>query len=374
MCGIVGRAGVLNTNDERIFKTLLLLDYFRGQDSTGVATVSKLGKVDVLKVADDPIMLFQQVDFDSTVVGVSDAIWIGHNRAATIGSTTRANAHPFKCNNITGVHNGTLEKSSFIALGARMEREYGTDSETVFQHIALYGIDETVSRMQGAWALVWYDAKDETLNMLKNHKRPLYLCNTERDGTKMLTWASEFKMIVAARAMADVADGKLITDDDGYGFFPLPNDVLHTWTKEQLLAGDLEPKTRPLEGMPDPVVTTYVTSAYANSASSTCSTGAEVNKPPRTSSFSLVEDVHELMDIELDDEDNLILGVMEKEEWEEISRYGCSCCGADVQPDEEGIVVYTNEGVVICPKCSDEPKTIVSNSWGMQMNNDRIMG
>lgn len=374
MCGIVGRAGMLKTDDDRIFKTLLLLDYFRGQDSTGVATVTKSGKVDVLKVADDPIMLFNQTDFDNTVVGVSDAIWIGHNRAATIGKTTRANAHPFQCGNITGVHNGTLEKSSFLALGSRLALEYGTDSETVFQHIATYGLEETVSRMQGAWALVWYDEKEETLNMLKNYKRPLYLCKTDRNGTKLLTWASEFKMIVAARAMADVGDGKLITDDEGYGFFPLDNDVLHTWTKEQLLAGDLEPTTKPMAGMPDPVTTTtYNTNVtnINNSSANACTTGAEVKKDKPT--FSLIPDEYQEIDMEIEDTD-LVLGVMDKEEWEEISRFGCSCCGADVNPDEEGLVVYTNEGVVICPTCSDEPKTIISNSWGMQLANDRIMG
>ncbi len=359
---------MLKGDDERIFKTLLLLDYFRGQDSTGVAIVSKKGKVDVLKIADDPIMLFQQVDFDQTVVGVSDAIWIGHNRAATIGSTTRSNAHPFKARHITGVHNGTLEKSCFWELGGRLENEYGTDSETVFQHIAAYGVDDTISRLQGAWALVWYDEKAETLNMIKNDKRPLYLCKTERDNTKFLTWASEFKMIVAARAMADVGDGKLITDEEGYGFFPLPNDMLHTWTKEQLMAGDLEPVIRELKGKPAAVISTPA----FTSINGTCGTGKEVKTEVKTKSFSLVEDVHEISDVHIEDSD-MVLGVMEQEEWDEIAKFGCSCCGADVSPDEEGLVVYVNEGVLICPKCSDEPSTIVSNAFGLQLN-DRIMG
>lgn len=373
MCGLVGRAGVLKAEDERVFKTLLLLDYFRGQDSTGVAVVSKKGKVDVLKIADDPIMLFNQVDYDNTVVGISDAIWMGHNRAATVGSTTRANAHPFKCKHITGMHNGTLEKSSFFDIGSRLENEYGTDSETIFQHIAKYGVDETVKRLQGAWALIWYDAKTETLNMLKNDKRPLFLCYTERDGTKLLTWASEYKMIVAAREMSNTDDGELILDEEGYGFFPLPDDTLHTWTKEQLLNGELEPTTRELKGMPPavsklPLLSTAVTTTIT----STCTTGAEVKREPKGSNFSLVKDVHEITDIEIEETD-MILGCLEKQEWYEISRYGCACCSGDVTPEEEGIVVYVNEGVVICSTCSDEPTTIVSNAFGLQLN-DRITG
>jgi predicted glutamine amidotransferase len=377
MCGIVGRAGVLKTDDERIFKTLLLLDYFRGQDSTGVAVVSKKGKVDVFKIADDPIMLFQNVGFDSTVVGISDAIWIGHNRAATVGSTTRANAHPFQCNHITGVHNGTLEKPSFFEIGERLDEEYGTDSETIFQHIAKYGVDETIPLLEGAWALVWYNEKDQTLNMLKNSKRPLYLAKTERNGNKLLTWASEFKMISAARAMADTSDGKLILDEKGYGFFPLPDNLLHTWTKEQLLAGDLEPVTKELHGKPDPVKTTP---AFWNNA---CGTGNNYGHNPTgtpTSTtthtkgvpFPLVEDIHEVTDVEVDD-NKMILGVFEAEEWAELTKFGCSCCGADVYPDEEGLVVYANEGVIVCPICSEEPTTTVVNAFGMQLN-DRIIG
>lgn len=380
MCGIVGRAGLLGTDDERVFKTLLLLDYFRGQDSTGVCVVSKKGLVDVLKVADDPIMLFQQSAFDATVVGVSDAIWIGHNRAATIGVTTRANAHPFKCDHITGVHNGTLEKSSLAVLASRLDDDYGTDSETVFQHMARYGVEETVSRMQGAWALVWYNAKDETLNMLRNDKRPLFLCKTDKGDKAFLTWASEFKMIVAARAMADVIDGKLRTDEEGYGYFPLPTDSMHTWTKAQLLEGELDPVIKDVYGMAHatvykPVTTNWSATTNANSASSCSASGpTEVIKPEKTSTFPLVVDTYEVMDVDVVvGEDELVLGVMEKDEWEEISRFGCSCCGADVDPEEDGLVVYVNEGVVVCPKCSDETTTVVTNSFGIKLT-DRIIG
>ncbi len=360
MCGIVGRAGLLNADDERIFKTLLLLDYFRGQDSTGIATISKIGRVEVLKMADDPIMLMKHLDFESTVVGSADAIWIGHNRAATVGVTSRANAHPFRCDHITGVHNGTLDRSSFQELSSRLDNVYGTDSETIFQHMAKYGVDETVARLQGAWALVWYDEIDKTLNMLKNDKRPLYTCKSERGALKdkILTWASEYKMIVAARAMADVNDGQLITDEDGFGFFPLPDDTLHTWTKEQLLRGDLEAKTRPLAGMPPrPVVTTAAGFQFTNN------TTAKVNN---ATTFQVVEDVYEDVPVDIEDT-TLILGVMEQDEWNEIARFGCSCCGADVDPEEKGLVVYVNEGVVICPKCSNEEDTIVSNAFGVNL-------
>ncbi len=362
MCGLVGRAGPLETQDEKVFKILLLLDYLRGQDSTGVASISKQNKVDIVKVGDDPIILFNSQDYDSTVVGLVDAIWIGHNRSATIGATTRANAHPFKCDHIIGVHNGTLDKSSLATLESRMDIMYGTDSETIFQHMAIYGVEDTVKRLQGAWALVWYDSDQKTLNMLKNDKRPLYTCETTRGDKKFLTWASEFNMIQAARAMSDKSDGTLYLDDNGYGYFPLPNDTLHTWSLEQILTGDLKPKLRAMAGIPSPTVITYKPTLFS----------AGEATPPKTESFHLVKDKYETKEVILEN-NGLILGVFEQSEWEEITRFGCSCCGQDVDPEMHGLIIYTNEGTVICPDCSEESITIVYNS-GSPLITERILG
>ena len=151
MCGLVGIAGDLAFEDERIFKTLLLLDYFRGQDSTGVTSVSKRKNLITLKVADDPIILMQHNDFEAVINGVTDAVWMGHNRASTIGASTRANAHPFECGHIVGMHNGTLEKQSMRDLADRLDETYGTDSETIFQHMAKYGVDDTIPLLQSAF-------------------------------------------------------------------------------------------------------------------------------------------------------------------------------------------------------------------------------
>lgn len=357
MCGIVGRAGFLALSDERVFKVMLLLDYFRGQDSTGVCSVSKKGVSDVLKMADDPIMLFNNSSFDSTVVGVSDAIWIGHNRAATIGATSRSNAHPFEAKHITGVHNGTLDKINFKELSSRLENSYETDSETIFNHIATYGVDDTIPRLEGAWALVWFDSREKTLNMIRNDKRPLFTCNIKKGSSNLLTWASEYSMIVAARAMADVDDGELELDEEGYGYFPLPINTLHTWTLEQLLTGDLEPAKRMLHGK----ITSVVKHSHAL-----------VNNT-NTKSFELIEDTYEVQDIDLDD-NGKILGIFDEEEWNDISRFGCACCGATVEPDEEGILVFVNEGAVVCSNCSEETTTVISNAFDLNQVTNRIIG
>lgn len=352
MCGIVGRAGPMTLADEMTFKTMLLLDYFRGTDSTGMATVrASSGEVNVLKVADDPIIFMQHSEFESVLNGNLDAIWIGHNRASTIGASTRANAHPFMCEHITGVHNGTLEKSSMAALAARLPEVYGTDSETIFTHIAVYGIEETVKLLQGAWALVWYDSIEKTLNMLRNDQRPLFTCEIERgDKGNVLTWASDWKMIYAARVMAE-DKGELIEDREGFAYFPLPTDVLHTWSMEKILQGEVHrPVKKAMKGMalPPKVVTSNV--------------GFKTNGSPAT--IPEVKDTVKISELTVTEEyaGHVFGGRMTIEEWNDIAAYGCSYCAADVHHEDEKLLIFQREGVVLCGACSGEKVTTLSTS------------
>ena len=346
MCGIVGRAGSLTVKDEQFFKVLLLLDWFRGQDSTGVAAVTRRGAVSTLKISDDPIMLMNHVDFDSTIVGLVDAIWIGHNRASTIGATTRANAHPFTHGPITGVHNGTLEKDSLEEIRERLPEVYGTDSETIFAHIAKYGVEDTVPRLSGAWALVWYDASDSSLNMIRNDQRPLYTCELKRGSNHLLTWASEHKMIVAASEMTK-DEGILVEDEEGYGYFPLPVDTHHKWYLDDLLAGNLKPEKSPLKGKPKQVVT------YVHTA---------------TNDYKKVEDTFNIVEVTVEEEEGLFGGNISEEVWDRISKYGCSYCGTDVFPDDEGLMIFPAEEIVLCPSCSGESVTTISEDFSTPAN------
>jgi predicted glutamine amidotransferase len=356
MCGIVGRAGALGAPDERIFKVMLLLDYFRGQDSTGVASITKKGYSSVLKIADDPIMLFNHKEYEEVVAGVYDSIWIGHNRAATIGVTTRQNAHPFECDHIVGVHNGTLTKDAFNTLGSWLDKSYDTDSETLYRYMAEYGVDETISRLQGAWALVWFDAKEQTLNMIRNSERPLFTAVSKRGETRFLSWASEYEMIAAAREMSGAkALESYETDDEGFAFFPLPIDTLHTWTLEQILAGDFTAKTRPLKGRPKtPVITTVGTPSNTN----TYKSPAPVEKKDTYSVVNVAGDL---------DDEKLVLGEFTPVQWDEMTNFGCAVCGADINEHDEGLLVCVNEGVVLCPSCSETSKTTIVNSYTHQL-------
>ena len=95
MCGLVGVAGALEFKDESLFKRMLVFDYFRGTDSTGVAWLKNTGNSDIVKLPSHPLDLFGMKKFDSGLMGSNSIVFLGHNRAATMGKVNGINAHPF---------------------------------------------------------------------------------------------------------------------------------------------------------------------------------------------------------------------------------------------------------------------------------------
>ena len=174
MCGIVGVAGDLTTRDERVFDLMLKFDEVRGKDITGVASIfPPLSQKDnsILKEAVPSHEFLKRKDYDRHRSQLATC-WIGHNRAATAGLVNEDNAHPFQHDHIIGVHNGTLDSWFLDCLEGG--EEFGTDSEAIFYNIAKHGVDETIARLHGAYALVWYDESDHTLNFIRNNERPFF--------------------------------------------------------------------------------------------------------------------------------------------------------------------------------------------------------
>ena len=194
MCGLVGMAGDLTPVEEKAFRTLLILDSLRGEDSTGIATVSKhTGDIRIAKALGDPFQLFDTLRFESAMKPISKAL-IGHNRYATSGGVKLRNAHPFEMPTLVGVHNGTLTNKYNLL----DHTKFTVDSENLYHHIDQKGLQSAIDTAQGAWALVWWDKVEETLNFLRNKERALYFCNSEKDG--VLFWASEPWMLNVALA------------------------------------------------------------------------------------------------------------------------------------------------------------------------------
>lgn len=191
MCGLVSIAGNLDGKAEKAFKTLLILDSLRGEDSTGVLSVAK--HMDhgekIAKQVGDPFMLFDHKSYDQTVTHRASRVLIGHNRYATSGGVTRSTAHPFEFPTVIGVHNGTLTNKHYFDKDNRFQ----VDSEALYNCIDLYGIDEAIDKVKGAYALVWWDKVEQTINYIRNKERPLWFALTESED--MIFAASEPWMI-----------------------------------------------------------------------------------------------------------------------------------------------------------------------------------
>lgn len=191
MCGLVGCAGMIGDKEEKAFVNLLQFDTVRGPHSTGVLVVNSHKHASVHKELGTPWELFDSLKFEKAMNGINNVL-LGHNRYATKGAINVANAHPFLFDGVIGAHNGTLVSQYTLD----DYRDFDVDSENIYHHMNNNGVDDTIQKLNGAFALTWYDRKDGTVNFIRNSQRPLFYAFTE--DRKTLFWASEEWMLSVA--------------------------------------------------------------------------------------------------------------------------------------------------------------------------------
>lgn len=194
MCGIIGMVTTLKTKEWQSRRTwlekALFVDTLRGKDSTGIACIPH-------DVTDDVIIhkkamngsdyldltrtqkLFYNVDNYRSI--------IGHNRSATLGEVNNTNAHPFQCGNITLVHNGTMD------FWTGLDNSFDVDSEAICHAMSTRVAKDVLEDLDGAYALVWYDALDHSIHFARNKERPFHFAFSESGDTML--FASEAWMI-----------------------------------------------------------------------------------------------------------------------------------------------------------------------------------
>ncbi|AUR99151.1 glutamine amidotransferase type 2 domain protein [Vibrio phage 1.262.O._10N.286.51.A9] len=181
MCGLVAVLGEIGIHEERMFNQLLEVDSIRGRHSTGVIKVEIDGYIETKKKA------VNGMDFVSLYGGWlksgTKCALIGHNRHATAGAVNDVNAHPFEHGDIIGIHNGTLNKQSLLDDW----KDFDVDSDNIFHHLNKNGIDDTASKLSGAYAIMYMNTKDMTFNMFRNKERPLYTAKFNKGKTVVIT-------------------------------------------------------------------------------------------------------------------------------------------------------------------------------------------
>lgn len=209
MCGLVGMAGDIAKADKDAFRMLLHLDIIRGPHSTGVASVKMNGDWDLAKKKGNAWDLFDSKEFNTLITGVSYAL-IGHNRYATKGKVNNINAHPFEFEDVVGAHNGTIRGQHRLPDHTRFE----VDSENIFYSIQRDGLEETLSKLDGAYALTYWDKRTEEMVLVRNNERSLFYCFSACRNT--IYWASEKWMLSVALSRAGIKYEEILEVAEGF--------------------------------------------------------------------------------------------------------------------------------------------------------------
>jgi len=194
MCGIVGVAstGPMSVQMKEFFQQLLFHDVVRGHHATGVAAIDTNSRDLTVekKAVSSPVFLEDKDAMDNLFAHKHNFnIYIGHNRWATIGAKDDdLNAHPFIRGNVVGVHNGSLRNQSLLD----DHKSYVVDSDNIIAQLNKTGLDDTLSKTDGAFALNWYDKSNNTLNFIRNSERPLAIGQLSNG---CWVWASEYELL-----------------------------------------------------------------------------------------------------------------------------------------------------------------------------------
>lgn len=210
MCGLAGGLSIdLSRTEREVIRTLVGMSYYRGSHSTGMMSWARKvlpPHASVKEKAEyNPLHYYKSVSHPLDFISLefpdaekkfwdtaSPTFIAGHTRHATVGGIIKANAHPFNFSPIYGMHNGTIAGDWYD------DKKYKTDSEALYAMMQEKGLHKTLETIHElgtspAYALVWFDKTDESLNFLRNYQRPLSIATLASGRTWY--WASDAELL-----------------------------------------------------------------------------------------------------------------------------------------------------------------------------------
>jgi predicted glutamine amidotransferase len=199
MCGLVGAFkadGAHYKNVGAFVEQGLYMSALRGMGGTGLGIVNKDFEAIVSKsYVSSPVFIQTQEYEEATRDLTSARAILGHTRFATVSnSTSSKNAHPFHFhddqNAIMLTHNGHIQNYHALTPNGF---NHQVDSAHVAYGMLKKGINPTLEELKGFYALVFYDAATETVNIARNdHREFSYVFSKDK---KVIYYASEAVML-----------------------------------------------------------------------------------------------------------------------------------------------------------------------------------
>lgn len=213
MCGIVGfitTEKALGAHArKRWFTNAIRAGAARGEHGTGMILVphDNEGNADWVKIGATPDYLIDGKHGKERFANDWDMYRavVGHNRYATQGKVSTDNAHPFVVGPITLVHNGTLHSTHGLPLPQHKLKDVDVDSHVIAHNLADHSVEDVVKELDGAFTLVWHDARDQSVNIIRNERRPLHLIALSYHDT--ILFASEAEMLWWLTKRSDFSHG-----------------------------------------------------------------------------------------------------------------------------------------------------------------------
>lgn len=215
MCGLVAVINKMSHGFTKeqcdIFDNLLFLDQLRGMHSTGSFLVDNRNQMQWIKEASNATDFRQTKVYNDhlNTAFKSGSALVGHNRHATKGEINDENAHPFTVDDrITLIHNGTLYGDHKKLANTEV------DSHAIAHVIHNNGddVEKALKELTGAYALIWHDYKNQTLNFVRNSQRPLFWIETPTTWI----WSSEPAMlafVVSRFSLKPIAEPQALQTD-----------------------------------------------------------------------------------------------------------------------------------------------------------------